>query len=282
MIEELSGGARVSWRDRFDVVCAGVAERVRAFGLSGLPPRERAREGSLLVLYAWTLFVLGGFGVQKASEHWTAATPLPKQGLPAAAFNVLVVGAAIGSTLVLLGVAVSLPSLIALIRRGGWTEIRRPIIRAVLVSLLAVVATFGLAAWAHSLTPAARNGHNAIYSGVFLAWVMLSAACLLTWASAAAAIARRLSLPMALLRLEVWLGAAVSASMAVMAIATLAWWAALATAAPWFFEGRPVGSAASALTPNMIVPAALMLSATLLGLTGTTRAVRALAASTRP
>ncbi len=226
------------------------------------------------------LFVLGGFGVQKASEHWAAVTPLARQGLPAAAFDVLVVGAAVGSTLVLVGVAVSLPGLMALIRRGGWTEIRRPIIRAVSVSLLAVVATFGLVAWAHSLTPAARNGHDAIYSGAFLAWVMLFAACLFAWAVAAAATARRLSLPAGLLRLEVWLGVSVSVSMSVMAIATAVWWAALANAAPWFFEGRPVGSTASALTPNMIVPTMLMLCATLLGLTGATRAMRALAAST--
>jgi hypothetical protein len=277
LIEELDGGARMlSWRVRFDVVRAGVVERARVFGLSGLPPRERAREGSLLVLYAWMLFVIGGFGVQKASEHWQAVTPTAKQGLPAAAFDVLVIAAGVGSALVMLGVALSLPRLVALLRGGGWAKIRRPILRAALLSLLIVVSTFGLAAWAHSLTSVARNGSNAAYSAVFLAWVLLFVACLFVWAAAAAATARQLNLPTWTLRFEVWLGVAISAAMTLMTIATAVWWGSLANAAPWFFDGRPVGSSASALELNIIIPAALMLCATLLGLIGATRATKAL------
>ncbi len=264
LIEELGAGERMSWRMRLDVVRGGLTERVRAVGLAGLPPRERAREGSLLVLYAWMAFVLGGLGVQKASEHWTAVTPPAEQGLPRAAFDVLFVSAGIGAALVLAGLAVALPRLAGLIRAGGWREIRRPIVLAASLSLLAVVITAGLVAWAHSLTPAARNGHDAAYSGLFLAWVTLIAACLFAWAAAAAATARRLALPTRLLRLEAWLGAAVSASMTVITIATVVWWASLARAA------------ATALVPNMIVPVVLMLCATSLGLIGSIRAVNAL------
>jgi hypothetical protein len=276
LIEELAGGARMSWRDRIDVVRAAVVVRARALGLGGLPPRERAREGSLRVLYAWMLFVIGGFGVEKASEHWQAVTPAAKQGLPASAFDVLVVTAAVGSVLVMLGVAASLPTLVAFLRGGGWGTIRRPILRALSLSALLVAATVGLAAWAHSLKPSARNGSDALYSGVFLAWVMLFVACLFAWAAAAAATARRLALPASELRLEVWLGAAVSAAMAVMTIATAVWWVSLAHAAPWFFDGRPVGSAASALQANIVVPALLMLCASLFGLAGARRATKAL------
>ena len=276
LIEELEGAGRMTWRIRLDVIRAGVVERVRGVGLRGLPPRERAREGSLLVLYAWMLFVLGGFGVQKASEHWKAVTPTAEQGLPAGAFDALVVAAGVGSVLVLLGMVVSLPRLVALIRRGGWAQIRRPIIRAAVLSVLLVAATLGLAAWAHSLTPAARNGHNAAYSGVFLAWVMLFAGVLFAWAAAAATTARHLSISAGLLRFEVWLGAIVSAAMAVMTIATAVWWGSLASAAPWFFDGRPAGSSSSALVSNMIVPVGLMLCATALGLIGATRAMKAL------
>ena len=283
LLEEIGGGARMSWRVRLDVVRAGVAERVRVLGLGGLPPRERAREGSLLVLYAWMLFVLAGFGVQKASEHWRAATPAARQALPAAAFDVLLAAAGVGSALVLLAVATSLPRLAALIRGGGWAEIRRPILRAAVLSLATVGATFGLGAWAHSLSSAARNGGNAAYVGVFLAWVALFAACLFAWAAAAAATARRLTPPAGMLRFEVWLGAAVSAAMAVMTIATAVWWASLASAAPWFFQGRPAGSSASALVPSIVVPSLLMLFATSLGLVGARRAMSALAkVSPRP
>ena len=277
LIEELDGDARISWRVRLDVVRAGAIERVRVLGLGALPPRERAREGALLVLYSWMLFVLGGFGVMKASEHWKAVTPAARQGLPAAAFDILFVAAGIGSALVLVGVAVFLPRLAAFIRQGDWKEVRRPILRAAMLSLVTAAATLGLARWAHSLTPGARNGRDAAYSAAFAAWIVLLAGCLFGWAAAAAATARRLSLPAELLRLEVWLGAAVSAAMIVMTTATALWWGSLARAAPWFFEGRPVGSNASPLVSNMVVPVFVMLVATILGLIGATRALNALA-----
>ncbi len=275
LIEELDGGRRMSWRTGLDVVRAGAIERARVFGVSGLPPRERAREGSLLVLYAWMLFVLGGFGVQKASEHWQAVTPAARQGVPAAAFDVLVVTAGVGSALVLLGVATSLPRLATFLRDGGWPKLRRPLTRATVLSLLAVVATFGLAAWAHSLTPAARNGSDPAYSLVFLAWVALFAGCLFASAMAAAAAARQLTSSIRTLTFELWLGIAVTAAMAVMTIATAVWWASLARLAPWFFDGRPIGSSASAFEWNIAIPAMFMVGATALGLIGATRAARA-------
>jgi hypothetical protein len=276
LIEELDGGARMSWRVRFDVVRAGVVERMRVFAPRGLPPGERAREGAVLVLYAWMVFVIGGFGVEKTSEHWQAVTPAAKQSLPAAAFDVLFVAASAGSMLVLLGVAVSLPRLAALIRGGGWREIRWPVLCASSLTALTVAATCGLVAWAHSLTPSARNGGDAAYGAVFVAWVILIAACLLAWAAAAATTARQLALSTGTLRVEVWFAAAVTVTMAVMTIATAVWWGSLARAAPWFFDGRRAGSSASALVSNMVVPVGLMLVATALGLLGATRALRAL------
>ena len=279
LIEELDGDAPISWRVRLDVARAGLVERARVLALGALPPRERAREGALLVLYSWMLFVLGGFGVLKASEHWKAVTPAAKQGLPAAAFDVLFVTAGIGSALVLVGVAAFLPRLAVFIRQGGWKEVRRPIIRAAVVSLVTAAATFGLARWAHSLTPGARNGRDAAYSAAFVGWIILLAACLFGWAAAAAATARRLSLPARLLRLEVRLGVAVSAAMVVMTIATAVWWGSLARAAPWFFEGRPIGSSASALVSDIVIPVFVMLLATTLGLIGARRAMNALARS---
>ena len=282
LLEELDGVARMSRHDRIDVMRAGVGERLHVFGLAGLPPRERAREGSLLVLWAWTLFVLGGIGVQKASEHWQAVTPPAKQGLPAAAFDVLVVVAGAGSALVQLGVALVLPRLVALIRGGGWAQIRRPIIRAGLLSMLTAAATILLAQWAHSLSPAARNGHDVAYSGAFAVWAIFVAVCLFAWSAAAAATTRRLALSVGLLRVEASLGAAVAVAMAVMTIATAVWWEAVATTAPWFFEGRPVGSNTSVLVANMIAPMLLMLCATSLGAVGSMRALRAIASGARP
>jgi hypothetical protein len=276
VIEALDGGARMSWRTRADVVRAGLAERARAFGLAGLPPRERAREGSIRVLYAWMVFAIGGFGIGKASEHWVAATPVAARGGPTAAFALLVAGAALGSAAVLAGVALALPRLAALILAGGWARVRRPILRAVLLSLLVLAATAALAVWAHSLSPAQRNGGDGTYGAVFLAWVALSAACLVSWAAAAAGAARALALPPRLLRAEAWLAAAVSAAMAMVTLATAIWWALLARDAPWFFTGAPAGSSAPAFTGNMLVPTAVMACATIVAIAGAVRALEAL------
>ena len=275
LIEELDRGARMSWRDRVDIVRAGFGERARMLAPGGLPAPARAREGSLLVLYAWTAFIVGGFGFEKVSEHWKAVTPTAKQALPAAAFDVVLIAAAAGSALVLLGVALSLPRLAALIRAGGWAEIRRPIIRAASLSLLAVAATAGLAAWAHSLSPAARNGSDAAYSGVFLAWIVLFATCLLSWAVAAAATARRLAVPVTTLRVQVWLGATVTAAMAVITVATAVWWGAHSRARRRGFRRATAGGRASGVVSNMVVPAGLMLCATVVALIGASRAVSA-------
>ena len=53
-----------TWRARANVLLAGLGERLRG---SGPPP--------LRVLWAWTLFVIGGMAFQKASEHWQVVVP---------------------------------------------------------------------------------------------------------------------------------------------------------------------------------------------------------------
>ena len=126
ILEQFDAAERSSWATRFDVARAGLRERLRILAPGPLRPRERAREGALLVLYAWMLFVVGGFAVAKLSEHQQAVTPPNKQSLPSQAFSVLYWTAGVGSVLVIAGVAISLPALVALLRRGGWFEIRRP------------------------------------------------------------------------------------------------------------------------------------------------------------
>ena len=85
-----------------------------------------------------------------------------------------------------------------------------------------------------------RYGRDAFYSVVFVAWVLLIAAGLAAWTAVASTTAHQLTWPTRILRLEVRLGVAVTAAMAVMTIATAIWWVTLAQAAPWFFDGHPL------------------------------------------
>src|SRR5581483_3808796 len=194
------------------------------------------------------------------------------RGLPAAAFDVLVVAAAVGSALVLAGIATALPSVLAFLRGGGWPLVRRRILVASALTVVLVPATAGLAAWAHSLTVQQRNGHDAVYASVFVAWVLLAVACLAAWTAAATGTARRLDLPSRVLRLEVFLAAGVALAMVVMTAAAGAWWGGVADAAPHFFAATPRGTAA--FTPQLLVAAALMLTASTAAVAGALRAGR--------
>jgi len=262
LILEASAGGRVPWRTRADVVRAAARERVHA-ALGGSAP-DRVRASASVVLWAWAAFVVAGVGVQKYSEHWQSATPAGSRELPAAAFDALVVTAGIGSVLVLAGIAATVPSLAALLRAGGWPRIRRPVTAALVLAATLVPATIGLVLWAHRLTEAQRNGHDALYTGIGAAWGLLVLATLVGWTRAATATAAHLDLPPAVLRLEARLAAALAVAMAVMTAATAVWWASLAAA-----------GTVSSLAPQLVVAGVLMLLATVVAAGAAGRGLRA-------
>jgi hypothetical protein len=274
LIVESSGGPRVRWRIRLDVALAAGRERLHAAGLSrDNRPEERALGGALLVLVAWTLFVVAGAVVQRFSEHWPATTPADSRGLPSGAFTGLVIAAGAGSVLVLAGLVVVTPSLVRFLRSGGWPTIRRPVVVAALLTGVALAGTVGLVVWAQGLTAPQRNGHDLPYGIAFVAWGVLCAACLAAWTVAAVATARRLRLPTGTLRLEAWIAAGVTLAMAAMTIATAIWWAALEHSAPWVLAGEPAGSFVFISPPALVGATTLMLVATLLGAFGAGRAL---------
>jgi hypothetical protein len=281
LMRQASGGRRLPLRIWQNVAFAAGRERLRASGLTGdaLPPGERSRAGTLLVLCAWSLFVVAGVSVQKISEHWQDVTPASSRGVPSVAFDVLVGAAAVGSAAVLLGIACALPAFWALLLGGGWHSLRRPIRRAAGLTIVAAVATGGLLVWAHTLPAQQRDGHYLLYGLGALAWALVTVACLAAWTAAGVAAGSRIELSPGLLRLEAWLGVLSATTMVVMLAATCVWWAALANSAPWFFEGRSRGASASALSPELVGCVVLMVAATAGGLAGSLRAVRESAAT---
>jgi hypothetical protein len=144
------------------------------------------------------------------------------------------------------------------------------------LTAVAAAATVGLVVWAHGLTDRQRNGDDVAFAIAFAAWALLGVACLFAWTAAAIATARRLALPAATLRAGAWIASAVTAAMVAMTAATAVWWAALSDSAPWFLAGRPVGSSASPLAPELLAAAVLMLAAIALAAAGAHRAMRAL------
>jgi hypothetical protein len=267
LIVESSRGRRAPVRIWSNVALAGWRERLRASGLTGddVPPGERSRAGTLLVLCAWALFVIGGMIVQKASEHWQSATPAGSRGLPSAAFDTLVAAAGVGTSVLVAGVACALPALVALARSSVRRELRRPLRRALYMTALAVGSTLALVIWAHRLTAPQRDGRDLRYELGFATWALLIVICLAAWTVLAVRVGQRMELAPRIQRLEAWLAAATAATMAVTTVAAAVWWGAL------------IGSGPRLPAPQLAVALTAMLIATALGVAGAHRAV-----ATRP
>jgi hypothetical protein len=264
LIVEASDSGGVPWRTRIDVALAGYRERVRAAGLEpGGAPADRVRARVLLVLCAWALFVVGGMVVGKFSEHWQDAVPASGGSVGRLAFTLLVAAACCGSALVLAGVAIVVPRFLRSLRRGGWGQARRPLARTLLVGTTLVAATAGLAIWGGSLDTHQREGGDLVYAVGFVAWALLVVATIATATAAAVAIARQVNLAAPVLRALAWIGAGTALAMAVVAAATIVWWIELAGVAPWFFSGQTAGQGGSALAPQLIAAAAVMVASAL-------------------
>jgi hypothetical protein len=225
----------LTWRTRVNVLAAGLGERLRGSG----PPQ-------LTVLWAWSLFVIGGMAFQKTSEHWQVVVPAGDRAVPTAAFDTVQASAAIGSAVVLAGVALALPAFIRDLRSSGWRAVRRPI----LVASTATVVT------AAALVAVALD-HDTIAASVFVASAAFS---LFAWTHAAARAAQRLEG----VRAHSYLVPTVTATMVVMTIAAAVWFASVSTHSPSF-----VGAVQLALI------ATFMLAGTTLAVTSSARTLRA-------
>ena len=259
---------RLSVRAAFDVIAAGLVERLRSSGLvgDGRPPAERVRAGLLLVLCAWSAFVVAGVVLQKTAEHWQAATPPPQRPLPSGALDAVSAAAALGSAGILLGVLLAAQPLRALVRSGGWSQLRRPILRASGLAALTGLVLGIVVVWAHHLTEAGRNGGDGLYAAAALVLFAVAVVALAAWTHAGVVAARRLALGAETLRRETYLAAMVTVSMAAMTIGTATWWASVASAAPAFLGGGlPWGLLAATLT---------MTVATILAGAGTLRSLQ--------
>ncbi len=276
MVRQSSRG-RVAWSVRGDLLRAGVTERLRSWGLGGgeNDPTAQAKAGALLVLCAWALAVIAGLALQKSSEHWQGSVPAPGRALPSGAFQTLLIAALAAGALVIVGGACALPRLVGLLREGGWVQIRRPLIRALLVSGLTILATVGLIVWAHRLDAPQRNGHAPAYALGFVFVGLLVIASVASWTAAAVATIRRLEISVHLLELEVAIAVLMSAAMATMTVATLIWWATLAIGTPGAPHEPAGGTGTFVLQPQLLAAMLAMVVAGGLACWGAVRALRA-------
>jgi hypothetical protein len=278
LLEDTYGDRALPFRCRLSLVRAGTLERLRGTGLERDTDqsRQRVRSGSLVVLCSWMVFVVAGAGFAKFTEHWDAVTPRAARGLPTGAYEAVRAGALAGALLVLVAASASLPAFVRSMRQGGLAPIRRPVLRAAVVTSLTALATVVIVTWAHHLGPRLRNGGSHAYLGAGTLWVLLIVASIGCCAAAAVAAARHLRFSARVLRLHGVLALAMTVAMVVVTAGTLVWWGAVATDAPWFFGSGVIGSAASPVPPAMVVAGILMVLGLVGGLVGAGRVVRSL------
>ena len=109
---------------------------------------------------------------------------------------------------------------------------------------------------------------------MFVVVAILFSATVVAWTAAAVAATRRLTIELAKLKVLGILAVAVATCMPVMTAAAAVWWGSMATTAPWFLAGTPVGSSPSPLAANLLVVLIVMMIASIVGLLGVLRVIR--------
>ena len=247
---------------RLSLVTGGLRQRARQSGLTGdsAPAADGVRAGALVVLAAWTAFVIAGASFAKFSEHFDEALPhsMGAHRVPDLAFTVLQTVAGVASILVVAGALLAVPAFVRFLRADGWSSVRGHFLRALACTAVTVAATVPLLVWAHHLTPHQRNGGLHWYGALFLIWAVLIVITLTLWTVVAVAAGRRVDLTSAVLTAEATLAAAIAVAMVVMVGATAIWWGAMAKDASAFLNASPAGASGSPWDIWLIATVALM------------------------
>jgi hypothetical protein len=282
LMEDTLGDRPPTRRLRLATALAGLRERGRATGVVGdsVPPVDRARAGSLLVLCAWAAFVVAGSSFAKLSEGFGVAGPTRTASVSSGAYRSVMVVAIVACLVVAVGMAIAVPAFLRFLRAGGWPLIRRHVVRALIASGVGISALTALVGLAHTLTSAQRDGqlvyHPAVwyYQVAFIATMLLLALSLVAWTATAVVTASRLDLTGTVLSAEALLAAVAATAMVLMTAATAVWWGSMASSTPWFLQGAPAGAAGSPLNAQLVGTLVLMLVATILGGYGVSRVAR--------
>ncbi len=280
-VEDCSGEEPIARSLQRSIVLAGLRERCYVSGLIGSRStlETQRRTGSLIVLVAWAMMVIGGASLAKSAEHFSNALPSVSRSPAQSAYDLVVISALVGSALVVVGAGVAVPAFVRLLRTGGWTQVRRVFFDLALMVVLLALSTFGLSAWAHHLTSTQRNGGNLLYVVAFLIYALVVVLSVAAATRVAVVVATNLDLSTKVLRTEGYLALGVGSMTLAMVASTVLWWVQMAHQAPWFLQGTVVGvsvtpwSSSLLVTPStpMLITSGIMLVATVCALLGASR-----------
>ncbi len=260
LLEDTHGDRPLARPERWALARAGLAERARvAWSDAHWSNRaDRVRDAAGLVLWGWACTIVGGIAFAKVAEHWESAVPVEQHTVPAAAYGAVTVAAATGALVIAVAVALSLPAFLRFVRTGRWSSIRVPVAIAIMCTFCTLVGGAALAAWAHHLTPADRNGGSTPYSAAALIGATLLATTIVAWTNAALRAAASVDLEARVVRALGVLSLALAGVIGAVFSGVVLWWVAVASDAAWFLGGTRRGSHPVPLPTELVVGAVLL------------------------
>ena len=269
----------VPWRARMGLIRSGLAERGRAAGLQGSAPgpAEQVRAGSVMVVYGWALFLVGGAVFAKFADNWSAMTPSPTRWIAGDSYDAVALLGILGCALVGLGAMLSVVPLMRLVRDGRWESVRRSLQRALVAGGIAIVLLGGAVVWAHHSSQHDRNGGLAIYGALFVVVGLAAVAAVGCATAAAVSVARRIELSSNVLRMLGLIALALSGVMALLLTGIVVWWSWVAIHAPGVLlngigTGLPYTS--NVAPPTLVAAGALLTMGLVLALGGSRHVAR--------
>jgi hypothetical protein len=280
LLEDRLHGAPPSIRLRASVAMAGMRERCYASGMVGGQSSRltQRRTGSLMVLVAWAIMIVGGAGLTKTAEHFAVAVPSRSRELAQIAYNVTAVAGIVGTLFVVAGAIAAFPGFLRLVRAKRWTKVGATFVWPAAALVVLALAALGMSVWARHLNVAQRNGADHIYSGAFLLLAFIAVLTIGLWVRAIVTVAWRIDFTARALRWESWFALGVSVNSVFVTVSAVLWWIQMGLHAPWFLQGAAIGDTASPWSINLVVAVVPMVLAVLIALWGASR----VAASYRP
>lgn len=272
-LEDRLVDAPLTWRLRLSVVFAGIRERCYGSGAIGSRSSlsTQRRTGSLIVLVAWSVMMIGGAALAKTAEQFPAALAARSRTVAEFAYNATAVAGIAGTLLVVAGAFIAAPGFVRFVRAKRWFEVRRVFWTSIVATTALVAVAFGLSLWAHGLTSAQRNGTDDAYSSMFLVFVFVVVVTIALWARTCVAIASRIDFTSRELRRESGVAFGVSLTSIVVIASTSVWWIQMGLHAPWFLEGTSRGIVASLTSAQLLAIMVPMMLGTLIAIWGASR-----------
>ena len=284
LLEDTHGSAgEVPVRDRVGLARAGLAERARVAGLTGSAqgPEGRLRSGSALVLCGWALLLVASAVFGKFTDNWYAGTPRSGRWVASSSITALTVAAAVGCGIVLVAALCALPACARTLHGADRKALVGALRRAAASAAVAAVLLAGVVAWAHHLSPYARNGGLPAYGVALVVVSLVVVGALVSATAGAVSVARRGAFSVRTLRVLASMALGLVGLMGIAFAGFVTWWASESVRAPAVLSngiGNGIPFASSMVPPTLLAAGILMLSGLMLGLVGAARISRALVA----